>query len=90
MTKTSLSLLLSLVLCLALPANASQTIESAIGDQEFIIDGVQYSAKSACYGFQMGDQVELPFGNTDGNCTDTLIYNLRNNEACDAWCQYPL
>jgi hypothetical protein len=90
MRTTSLSLILILLLGTALPASASQTIESAIGDQDFIIDGIQYSAKSACYGFQMGDQVELPFGNTDGDCTDTLIYNLRNNESCEVWCQYPL
>jgi hypothetical protein len=90
MKKTSLSLLIVILICCAQPALASMTVESAIGDQDFIIDGVQYSAKSACYGFQIGDQVELPFGNTDGNCTDTLIYNLRNNETCDAWCQYPL
>jgi hypothetical protein len=92
MKKTFLSLLLSSLICTALPANAelTQTIEGAIGDQEFIIDGIQYAAKSSCYGFQMGDQVEIPFGNTDGNCTDTWIYNLRNNETCDVWCQYPL
>ncbi|MES2219114.1 MAG: hypothetical protein V4501_11985 [Pseudomonadota bacterium] len=90
MKKTSLSLLFLLLMSFTLPAVAAFTVESAIGDQDFIIDGVQYSAKSACYGFQVGDQVELPFGNTDGNCTETLIYNLRNNETCDAWCQYPL
>jgi hypothetical protein len=89
MKKTSLCLLLASLLSFS-QSSLAFTVESAIGDQEFIIDGIQYAAKSACYGFQIGDQVEIPFGTADGNCTDTLIYNLRNNETCDVWCQYPL
>jgi hypothetical protein len=90
MKKLLLFSLLNLTLCSPLLAESKLIVESAISDTDLLINGIQYSAKDVCYNFQVGDQVEFLTGNPSGNCTEAIILNMRSNESCDVWCQYPL
>ena len=71
-------------------ADEAYTVQSSFNDQDFIINEIEYSAKSFCPDFTLGDQVIFLTGNPNGSCTDAMIMNARTNQICDVWCQYPL
>jgi hypothetical protein len=90
MKKLLTAMILNFALCAPLMAGEHMIVESAVNDTDLLINGIQYSAKDVCYNFQVGDQVEFLTGDPSGQCTDALIVNMRSNESCDVWCQYPL
>jgi hypothetical protein len=87
----------ALVIALLLMSNAHAenevyTLDSAIDVDggNFIVNGVEFAAKNFCHDYQFGDNVVFLSGSPTGACTEALLMNLRNNESCDVWCQYPL
>ncbi len=86
---------LLIALCLIPAAYAGDdisTIESAVSldGGTFVMNGVEFAAKGFCPDFQFGDGVIFLTGNPNGECTEALVQNLRTNQTCDVWCQYPL
>jgi hypothetical protein len=94
MNKMLLTLIPLLLTSFSLHADPEKSgvyaVDTAMGDQELIINGTEFAAKDSCNDFQFGDQVEFLSGDPNGNCTDASLRNLRNNGTCDVWCQYPL
>lgn len=84
--------LLSGLLIFSLAAQAEEDmyfVEDSVNNENFIINGIQFAAKSICPGFEVGDQVFFLDGQPDGSSTEALIVDQRTNVACDVWCQYP-
>ena len=91
--KKTCALLFALVLIpLAEAGNEVYSVESAVNvdGSNLIVNGIEFAAKGYCRDYQFGDNVVFLSGDPNGTCTDALLMNLRNNESCDVWCQYPL
>mgnify|MGYP006932096656 FL=1 len=62
-------------------------IETAKGNQEFIINGEKYTAKLNCKGWAAGDPVRFLEGSSAGVCVSAEIYNTRLKGVCSVWCE---
>jgi hypothetical protein len=71
-------------------AEAALTIESSVDNRNFLINGIQFAAKTMCPNFEMGDEIVFVDGNPDGSSADATIVDMRSNEACAVWSQSPL
>ncbi|MDR3476852.1 MAG: hypothetical protein P4M14_02325 [Gammaproteobacteria bacterium] len=71
-------------------AEESLTIESSVDNRNFLINGIQFAAKTMCPNFEIGDEIVFVDGNPDGSSADATIVDMRSNEACAVWSQSPL
>jgi hypothetical protein len=85
----------ALVIALSLMSNAYAdnevyAVESATDGINMIVNGIEFAAKGSCQDYQFGDGVIFLSGDPNGSCTEASLLNMRNNQSCDVWCQYPL
>lgn len=71
-------------------AETCLSIESSVDNRNFLINGIQFAAKTFCPNFEVGDEVVFVDGNPDGSSADATIVDMRSNEACAVWSQSPL
>lgn len=74
----------------ALHAEDCLRVETSINNRFFLINGIQFAAKTMCPNFEVGDEVVFVDGNPDGSSSDATIVDMRSNEACTVWSQNPL
>jgi hypothetical protein len=92
MKKTYALIIAFLLASNAYADNDVYAIESSVDVDggNLLVNGVEFAAKGFCHDYQFGDSVIFLNGSPEGACTEALLLNLRNNESCDVWCQYPL
>jgi hypothetical protein len=65
-------------------------VEGAAYGVNFLINGVEFAAKTYCPDLQVGDKVVFLEGDPNGNCTEAMVVSERTSEACKMLCQFPL
>jgi len=68
-------------------AASSYEIEAAGNDENFIINGEVFEAKTYCLGWDEGDKVIFLEGSPNGACASAKLYNLNRKDTCEVWCE---
>jgi len=68
-------------------AEISYFVEASVNDENFIINGEKYSARTFCWNVEEGDQVIFLEGNAYGACAAASFYNKRTRDVCEVWCE---
>lgn len=66
---------------------SSYTIDKAINDETFIINGEVFKAQTYCLGWDDGDEVVFIEGSEFGACASAKLFNKDRDEVCDVWCE---
>ena len=63
------------------------SIEAALNDEKFIINGEVFEAMTFCLGWEEGDKVIFVKGSALGACASAELYNVNREESCKVWCE---
>ena len=63
------------------------SIEAAINDEWFIINGEKYQAQTYCLGWEEGETVAFIEGSPFGACATATLVNIDRKETCEVWCE---
>ncbi len=68
-------------------AATTYEIEAASDDENFIINGELFKARTWCLGWDEGDEVIFVDGSPDGVCVSAELFNMTRSEKCEVWCE---